>query len=225
MTSKVLLTVATRWEAAPLVAALGLASVGPNRYAGRCGRQEILAVQTGMGAAKTVRALDSAVDAREFSLALSIGLCGSLQAEVQARDLVFDTGEAASQRDVALGATAAELGLTCHLGRILHADRVLHGPDKRELGALHGALACDMETSAVRTWAAGRMPVLGARVVLDEVGETLPTEAPSGESPVALARFAVLHAASLPRLFALGWRSARAMAVLNRFLKAYLQSL
>jgi hypothetical protein len=63
------------------------------------------------------------------------------------------------------------------------------------------------------------------RVVLDELHEALPAEAPEGEDAAALARFALTHAASLPSLIGTGLRTARAMKTLSRFLKAYLEAI
>ena len=86
-------------------------------------------------------------------------------------------------------------------------------------------LACDMETAAVRRWAGAKIPVIGARVVLDEIHEEIPSDAPQGEDAASLAKFALTHAASLPRLIQTGMKSGRAMKNLTRFLKAYLETI
>ncbi|MBI4371367.1 MAG: hypothetical protein HY552_03610 [Elusimicrobia bacterium] len=222
----VLLTAATRWEAAPLARALGLASIGDGRFEGRLGGRSIVLIKTGIGAIAARQALEGGPVAADFGLALGVGLCGALQEDLRTGDLVVDPREADLDFVVPLRDTAKTLGATIYFGKILHTDVILQPAMKRKLGAEQRAAACDMETSALRRWAHGSpLPVIALRAVLDELDESLPAEAPGGEHAAALTRYAVSHAASLPALIRVGLRSRRAMKTLSRFLKAYLEAL
>ncbi|MEK7383641.1 MAG: hypothetical protein AAB262_10210, partial [Elusimicrobiota bacterium] len=116
-------------------------------------------------------------------------------------------------------------GLPFHFGKILHTNLVLKPGMKRKLGTENRALACDMETAAVRRWACGKTPVIGLRVVLDELDEVAPPEAPESEGAVALVRYALAHTDELPLLIRTGLRSARGMKSLSLLLKACLEAM
>ena len=219
----VLITAATRWEAAPLARGLGLRSSAANRFEGRAGARPVVLVKTGIGATKTTEALERGCVAGDFGLALSVGLCGALQPELKTGDLVADAQNADMDYVTPLRETAVSLGLPLHFGKILHANILLRPEDKRRLGVELRTVACDMETAAVRRWAYDKIPVIGLRAVLDEVDEELP-DSPAGEDAAALARYALSHAGQMPRLIRLGLRSSRAMRVLARFLKIYLEA-
>lgn len=224
-TTPVLITTATKWEAGPLAKGLGLSPAGEGRFEGAVGGRRVVLIKTGMGAAKTAAALEKGLVAGDFGLALSAGLCGAMQPELETGDLVADAQGLELDYVVPLRETAAALAIPFHFGKILHTNVVLTPAKKRALGAEHRMLACDMETAAVRRWAGARLPVIGARVVLDEIDEEIPADAPQGENAAALALYALTHAASLPRLIKTGMRSGRAMKNLTRFLKAYLETI
>lgn len=221
----VLITAATRWEAEPLAKGLGLSPAGDGRWEGSANGRRVALVKTGMGAIKTADVLGRGFVAGDFGLAISAGLCGAMQEGIKTGDLVADAAEVDMDYVVPLRETAKSLGLPFHFGHILHTNVVLQPAAKRALGAEHRKIACDMETAAVRRWAAARTPVIAARAVLDEVGESLPADAPEGEDAASLARFALAHAPALPGLIRTGMRSGRAMKTLARFLKAYLEAI
>lgn len=221
----ILITAATKWEAEPLARGLGLAPEGPARWAGTLGARPLVLLKPGMGAKRTADAL-APLSPADFSLALSTGLCGALQPGLAPGDLVADPGESELELVTPLRETAKALGLNFHFGRILHTNIVLQPAAKRALGAEHRAIACDMETAAVRRWAHGSgLAVIGARAVLDAVDDALPADAPETEDPAALARYALTRATALPGLIRTGWRSARAMKRLARLLDAYLRAI
>ena len=220
----VLLTAATRWEAAPVARALGLRESGATRLEGEFAGRRVTLLKTGIGAKNAADALAS-LKPSDFRMALSVGLCGALQPGINTGELVADVHEAELDRVIALREAAAGAGLKVHYGRILHTNVVL-GPElKTRLGREHRAIACDMETASLRRWAHGSgVPSLGLRAVLDEVGETIPADAPEGEDAASLAKYALANAARLPNLVRLGWRSGRAMKSLTRLLAAYLEA-
>jgi len=219
----VLITAATKWEAGPLVKALGLAEAAPGRYEGAIGGRPVTLLKTGIGAKNTADALK--IRPESFGLAISAGLCGGMLKEAKTGDIVADAREADLDLVKPLRETALKLALPFHFGKILHTNVVLKPAVKKALGDEHRALACDMETAAVRRWAGGKTETLAVRVVLDEVHEEIPSEAPEGEDAASLARFALAHASSMPFLIRTGFRSARAMNTLSTFLKAYLEAI
>lgn len=222
--NSVLITAATRWEAEPLAKALGLPSSGTGRWEGlACGRR-ILLLKTGMGAMKTRDALERDCVAGDYGLVLSAGLCGAMQPGVRTGDIVADAQDVELDYVKTLKRTAETLETPFHFGKILHTNIVLKPEMKRKLGTEQRVLACDMETSAVRRWAGGKTPVIGLRVVLDELDEAVPADAPESERPAALARYALAHVAELPLLIRTGLRSARAMKRLATFIRAYLEA-
>ena len=221
----VLITAATKWEAEPLAKGLGLSPAGAGRFEGTVAGRRIVLIKTGMGSEKTSTALQTGFVAGDFGIAISAGLCGAMQPELKTGDLVADGANVELDYVVPLRETAEKLGLRFHFGRLLHTNIVLAPEAKRKLGAEQRAVACDMETAAVRRWAQPKLSVIGVRAVLDEIHEELPSDAPEGEDAASLARFALKHAKSMPQLIRTGLKSGRAMKNLTRFLKAYLETI
>jgi nucleoside phosphorylase len=224
-TTPVLLTAATKWEAEPLAKGLGLSPAGDARWEGTIGGRRVVLIKTGIGAEKTAEVLGRDLVISDFGLAISAGLCGALQDSVHTGDVVADAQEIEMDYVVPLRETGKALGLNFHFGKIIHTNIVLKPDMKRKLGAEWRGVACDMETAAVKRWADSKIPAFGVRVVLDELDEEIPSEVPAGEDAATLARFALTHAAQLPRLIKTGMRSGRAMKNLTRFLKAYLEAI
>lgn len=221
----VLITAATKWEYAPLKKALGLTETAPGRAEGVFAGRKLTLVKTGIGAKNAADALAAGLAPENFGLAISAGLCGGMQKEARTGDIVADAREADLDLVKPLRETALKLALPFHFGRILHTNIVLKPAAKKALGEEQRAVACDMETASLRRWAAGKTEALAVRVVLDEMHEEIPSDAPEGEDAASLARFALANASRLPALMRVGWRSARAMKTLSNFLTAYLESL
>lgn len=221
----VLITAATRWEAEPLTKGLGLSPAGNGRWEGSVGGRAVLLVKTGMGAIKTAAVLEKDFVAGDYGLAISAGLCGAMQPGIRVGDIVADAQEVELDYVVPLRETAKSMGAPFHFGKILHTNIVLKPAAKAKLGAEYRAVACDMETAAVKRWAGSRIPAFGVRVVLDEMNDEIPADAPESEDTAALARYALANAAKMPALIRTGLRSGRAMKNLTRFLKAYLETL
>ncbi len=218
----VLITAATNWEYAPLAKALGLSEAAPGRSEGTVAGRKVVLLRTGIGAKNAADSLGRGFVPSDFGLAISAGLCGAMQKEARTGDLVADAREVDLDLVKSLRETALKLELPFHFGKILHTNIVLKPAAKKTLGDEQRALACDMETASLRRWADGKTAAIAVRVVLDEMNEEIPSDAPEGEDFASLARYAASHAGSLPSLIRTGWRSARAMKTLSRFLKAYL---
>ena len=219
----VLITAATKWEAEPLAQALRLKRLSPTRWEGSIAGRALTLLKTGIGAQKTADALTS-TQPQDFGLTISAGLCGAMQKEAKTGHLVVDAREVDLDLVKPLRETALKLALPFHFGKILHTNIVLKPAAKKALGEEQRALACDMETAALRRWA-DKTPTIAVRVVLDELHEEIPSNAPEGEDAVSLAKYALTNAASLPHLIKTGMRSARAMKTLSIFLKTYLETI
>ncbi|MCM2305552.1 MAG: hypothetical protein NDJ72_12665 [Elusimicrobia bacterium] len=220
----VLITAATQWEARPLARALNLELAGDDRFEGVVAGRRVVLLKTGIGARKTAERLNG-LNGNEWLLAISAGLCGSMQKDVRHADIVADVRDVELDFVGLLKETAVKHATPFHFGKILHTNIVLKPAAKLALGQEQRVIACDMETAAVRRWSDGKVPTIAVRAVLDEVDEVIPSEAPEGEDAASLARFALANAASMPALIKTGWRSARAMKSLSRFLTAYLEAL
>lgn len=221
----ILITAATKWEAHPLAHGLHLSPSGDAQWNGQLGNHQITLIKTGMGSTKTAEALKE-LKPTNFHLALSAGLCGAMQPELRPGDIVADPHESEIELVTTLRDTAKSLNMPFHFGRILHTNIVLKPAAKKALGTEHRAVACDMETAAVRRWAHGtNLNVIATRAVLDGMNDDLPEDAPDSEDPATLAKFALTHAPQLPGLIKIGWRSGRAMKGLTRFLDAYLRAI
>lgn len=221
----VLITAATKWEYSPLAKALGLKEAAPGRAEGVVAGRTVTLLKTGMGAKNAADALGRGFLPADYGLAISAGLCGAMQKEAKCGDLVADAREVDLDLVKPLRETALKLALPFHFGKILHTNIVLQPAAKKALGEEQRALACDMESASLRRWADGKTAAIAVRVVLDEVHESLPSDAPEGEDLAALARFAATHATSLPSLIGVGLRSSRAMKTLGTYLVAYLEAL
>lgn len=220
----ILITAATKWEAKPLAHALDLEETGDGRYEGVVAGRRLVLVKTGIGAKNTAEKLNGLND-NGWLLAISAGLCGSMQKDVRHGDVVADVREVELDFVGLLKETAMRNSIPFHFGKILHTNIVLKPDAKIALGVEQRAIACDMETAAVRRWADKKIPAIAVRVVLDDVDEEITADYPEGEDALSLARFARDHAGSLPSLIRTGFRSARAMKTLSRFITAYLENL
>lgn len=222
----VLVTAATSWEARPIARALGLSPSGRDRWEGAVGGRGVTLVRTGVGAVRTRALLEGSCAAKDYGLAISAGLCGAMQPDVKAGDIVADAHQEELGLAASLRETGAALKLPFHFGRILHTNVVL-GPDaKRRLGAEHRAAACDMETAAVRRWAReASLPAIGVRAVLDALDDELPADPPDAEGAAAMAFYALKRPGQWGRMLKAGWGCRRSMRALGRFLKAYLEAL
>ncbi len=220
----ILITAATKWEARPLANALNLELAGDDRYEGVVAGRRVVLLKTGIGALKTTDKLNG-LNGNEWLLVISAGLCGSMQKDVRHGDVIADVREVELDFVVPLRETATNLRTPFHFGKILHTNIVLKPDAKLALGVEQRAIACDMETAAVRRWTDGKVPTIAVRAVLDDIGEEISADYPEEEDALSLARFARDHAASLPSLIRTGFRSARAMKTLSTFIKAYLETI
>jgi nucleoside phosphorylase len=169
--SRLLVLTAVDLEARTLARHLGLAPVGGTawpRFAG--GALEVVPVGT---AASQLTARLGEVGPASF--VISAGVCGALAPELAAGALVVP--EVVIAPDGGRHPTAPVTGLRRH-GALLTADRVLEdGAAKSRAWLETGALAVDMESSAILQWAAARsVPALVVRAVSDPAGRGVPAD-------------------------------------------------
>jgi hypothetical protein len=110
------------------------------------------------------RRLPAAAWVSEAELILLCGVAGGLDPSLVIGDIVIDDSD---------GMIPAEI--ECRRGAIHSAEKIVSSPEeKAELFARTGALAVDMEQTAVRTFAAGiGIPVVGIRAVSDTAQQNL----------------------------------------------------
>lgn len=222
----ILLCAATKWEAVPLAKSLGLERSSPRLFERPDGAIALL--QTGMGQQKTARSLRQwSASSGGCRTAISTGFCGALQPGMRTGDIVADLGGCDAALVEKARRTAEERGLRLHFGRIIHSDTVVSSPvHKEELGRAQRASAVDMESAAVRQWAAeSDAPALCLRVVLDSMKQPLPERLPQDEDFFSLLRYAAGNLRQAPLLAYLGYRQRQALDSLRRFLGPYLETL
>lgn len=167
-------------------------------------------------------------------LVISAGVCGALTPELRPGDLVLPEsviGPAAERLNVTptAYARAAALAPAARHGTLATSREVVATPlDKASLHARTGAVAVDMESSLILTFAAGAgCPTLVVRGVSDAAGDTVPpeligllTEAGKLRTARALA-LGVTRPQVLPRALALRNATRRALATIARLLGAF----
>jgi adenosylhomocysteine nucleosidase len=169
--SRLLVLTAVDLEARTLARHLGLAPLGGTawpRFAG--GAFEIVPIGTA-ASQLTVRLREVAPPA----LVVSAGVCGALAPELAVGALVVP--EVVIAPDGRRHATAAVAGARRH-GTVLTTDHVLEDAAAKSRAWLEtGALAVDMESSAILEWAAARnVPALVVRAVSDPAGRGVPAD-------------------------------------------------
>lgn len=167
-------------------------------------------------------------------LVISAGVCGALDPDLRAGDLILPEsviGPAAERLNVTPTAYARAAGLesAARHGTLLTSRDVVATPaDKAALHARTGAVAVDMESSLILTFAAGAgCPTLVVRGVSDAAGESVPpeliglvTEAGKLRTGRVLA-LGVTRPHVLPRALALRHATQRALAAVARLLTAF----
>jgi adenosylhomocysteine nucleosidase len=167
-------------------------------------------------------------------LVISAGVCGALTPELRPGDLVLPEsviGPSAERLNVTptAYARAAALAPAARHGTLATSREVVATPsEKAALHARTGAVAVDMESSAILTFAAGAgCPTLVVRGVSDAAEDTVPpeliglvTEAGKLRTARALA-LGVTRPHVLPRALALRHATRQALATIARLLAAF----
>ncbi|MEA3213781.1 MAG: adenosylhomocysteine nucleosidase [Chthoniobacter sp.] len=168
---------------------------------GKLGAQEVIVAHTGVGLDAARRKAEALLGAVRPRMLVAAGFAGGLDPRLAVGDLAVATNFSAPallERARAIGAGAAGF----FEGPLVTSPRPIESAaDKAQLALASGALAVDMETSALAAacLSAG-IPLLAVRAISDAVGDPLPV--PFAEwfdlrqqrpRPVALLRYLVAH--------------------------------
>lgn len=146
----------------------------------------VVLVTSGVGRDNAARAAEALIDGHKPEWIISAGFCGGLVPQLARNDVVaadaftdrLEFSEALRKHLAAAGLVGSGVPAAKHVGLMATVERIVAmSADKHALGAATGALACEMESSAVVEVCVRRnVPVLVLRAVSDPVGEDLPTD-------------------------------------------------
>lgn len=206
---RVALLAPMRSELMPLVRRLGLRREGSGRdarHTGAVGRVEVVALQTGIGVRLAARAAERALEDTRVDHIVVAGVAGGIGRSVAIGDLVVP--EEVVDLDSGARYRPAPLGATPPRGSLLTSDGLLTDPALFARFEREGAVAIDMETSAVAAVCErqGR-PWSVFRGISDHTDESQIDQAifdmtgPDGEArPAAVARFLLTQPWRIPQL-------------------------
>jgi adenosylhomocysteine nucleosidase len=169
--TRALVLTAVEVEARALARQLSLSRVATSRWLHyRGGALEVACV--GLGGAHLA---EQAAGLEPASLVVSAGVCGALAPHLSRGDLVIP--ETILTLEGTRLTTDAWPGLS-RAGTLLTVRRVIEAPaDKARLWLESGALAVDMESATILTWARARdLPVVAVRAVADTAREAVPAD-------------------------------------------------
>ena len=221
------------WERRAVTTALGAEPAARDRVwtATLADGSRCVVIQAGVGANHARRAAEGAPDA---GLYLTCGCAGALLDWLRPGDLVaaeavvaldgLERARALPAVGGALAASGACRGFRVHTGTVASSRGVLATTEAKAAAGAAGALVVDMESAAVAAVAGERrVPFTALRVVLDMLGDELPSadgmvDPVSGEiRPVK----AAAHFAARPWLWGTAGRLARQQRVAARRLQEF----
>jgi adenosylhomocysteine nucleosidase len=246
---RVLVTAAVRQELSGLEVQLADAeslSVQGGYLSGALEGARVQLCLTGIGAARARRKLEAVLAEWEPDLILATGFGGGLTGRLRGGDIILAERvlEAASPgfdpRSLSTGQELLEMSLgvavpnsSVHRGTLLTVpDVIFSAQEKRRLGSRYGADGVDMESFVILEIAGERgIPCIAARAVFDEVAFELPGGLENIPDPdgnprlMGVLKLLLRRPWSIPRLYALRSRSARAAASLAAFVAGTLRRL
>lgn len=157
---------------------------GPNHFVFRGGfwrDYRIAFVQVGMGTQRAAAGTLEMLATHAPQWVLSVGFSGGLQPELKVGDIVVGNATIDPQRtEIPMTLKMpADPARGLHVGKLLTVDQVAKSAQsKQQLGQETGALAVDMESSAVAgVCREKKVRFMAVRVISDDVDHTLPDEA------------------------------------------------
>jgi len=165
----------------------------------------------------------------ERPLVVSAGVCAGLDPMLRAGDVILPgsvLGPSGELHNVTPDPHRAARDHAASTGPLVTVEDIVSTPeDKAELFARTGAVAADMESVFILSWAAAAgCPCLVVRGVSDVADETLPRELPgllTSDGRLDLGRalaFGVTRPSVVPRAIALGRATATALHAVGRVL-------
>jgi adenosylhomocysteine nucleosidase len=199
-------------------------------WSGRCGSVEVTAAVAGIGTRRAAATAEALIERARPDHVVVAGVAGGLAPDLCVGDIVVP----ATVRDLDDGSThqASVLGRRQPAGELLTSG-VMHGWDVLEAEAASGALAIDMETSAVAAVCERHgVPWSAIRALSDVVQEGTVDDATLGfvredgsTDLVGVARYLGRHPRRVTALAAMGRDASRATSAVARLLHEELQAL
>lgn len=206
--------------------------------------KSIVLVRTGIGKARATEALTQVLNRYSLSMVISIGYAGGCHSDIKAGDLLvankFLDGPKHDELPVEIKIASSLAGqaervppskkFATYAGRLMTMDRVVRRPDEKNvLGKAYGAIAVDMETSALAKMAGGKkLPFLSIRAISDTVHQELVDVTPLMEddgkiSPLKAGWYVLTHPGSIPTYISLQEITRRGTKNITEFLMAFLK--
>jgi len=161
----------------------------PRIASGTMAGKTIYLLRTGIGPAKTVSRLAELEKTCRPQCVISIGCAGALEpslviGEAVVADKLIDDSDggkiwSATPALIDMVGTCCErAGVKHRTGSTVSTDSVAATPEHKEkLARIYGALAVDMESARVASWAAAsNIPMLSIRTISDSAADSLPPE-------------------------------------------------
>lgn len=205
--------------------------------------QPIILVRTGIGKKNAVASLAGVMERFPLRMILSIGYAGGLDPDLDVGDLLIAENilggcSAPSSASWAIDPALVDRVMTLPVGQKAKATRgqlltvdqvVAHPEEKQKLYDQSGAMAVDMETSALVQLAQERqIPFLSIRAISDTANQELldvsPFVSPDGEvSALKAGWYVATHPGSLKFLNTILQHASRASNVLNDLVIRWIQ--
>jgi adenosylhomocysteine nucleosidase len=145
--------------------------------------RSIVIVESGMGREAATRGTEALVAGHRPAWVISAGFAGALVPQLARNDIVMvDSVVDMSGQRLSLDLKVSPEALAglrgVHVGRLLTVDQIIAKPEeKRALAEAHGAIAVDMESSAVaEVCRQQKIKFMAVRVISDTLDEELPPE-------------------------------------------------
>jgi adenosylhomocysteine nucleosidase len=215
-------------------------------WSGTWNNASIILVRTGMGKDSALSALKEALSLTVPSLILSIGYAGGLDLKLKVGDLVLADKILEINQAISLSKTYSldpkQLDLFERLdsnkkiiiyrGTLITVNQVIADSSaKQELGASHKALAVDMETSSLISYAIeNKIPFVSVRAISDTMEQSLinissVVDDGGKVSKIKAGWYAVTHPSVIKSFMSLRIQSQKATTNLTEFVGAFLKTL
>jgi adenosylhomocysteine nucleosidase len=215
-------------------------------WSGTWNNASIILVRTGMGKDSALSALKEALSLTVPSLILSIGYAGGLDLKLKVGDLVLADKILEINQAISLSKTYSldpkQLDLFERLdsnkkiiiyrGTLITVNQVIADSSaKQELGASHKALAVDMETSSLISYAIeNKIPFVSVRAISDTMEQSLINISSFVDdggkvSKIKAGWYAVTHPSVIKSFMSLRIQSQKATTNLTEFVGAFLKTL
>jgi len=252
----VVILLALSAEASPLIErltdAVSIGGSGIHEHQGSLAGKAVSVVVGGVGQTAAAAAARQMVAERNPVWLICAGFAGGLvdglrKGHILLADKVVCPAQPPLSPDLMIDRSSVASQSTLHLGTLLTVDRLIAAPhEKRSLGEVHGAAACDMESYAVlrvsrqhhedaNAIAPARQPtprVLSVRIISDTVNERLPPDVEtllhqeSNTARLGAAAAALLHRPSAAKdLWRLKEESGKLAERLAKFLEGTVRNL